>query len=90
MHADCFRVFRVIRGYVSVCSGIVAGALSSGGLGRRFFEYAEYVADRCTEPPFALRTRASEFWNFEKSGGSAVGDERQRKLAPAEGLKVKP
>ena len=78
---------------------IVPGAVAAPGLtasrdrfDRRFFEYAEQVAepDRCTEPPFALRTRASEFWNFEKSGGSAVGDERQRKLAPAEGLKVKP
>jgi len=37
---------------------------------RRFFEYAEHVAepDRSTEPPFALGAGALAFWSFDKSG----------------------
>ncbi len=37
---------------------------------RRCFEYAEHVAqpDRRTEPPFALRICALEFWIYDESG----------------------
>ena len=56
---------------------IVPGAVARPGLtasrdrfDRRFFEYAEHVAEqgRSTEPPFAFGTDALEFWNFDKSG----------------------
>src|SRR2546427_2593135 len=70
-----FGVFRVFRGYIPTvlipaqrersCRPIWLRAR-----GRRFLSDALWIAepDRCTEPPFALGTGASEFWISDKSG----------------------
>src|SRR5437763_1948079 len=74
MHADSrrfFRVFPVIRGYIpSAVTSPVVTAFLQRTKDRRFLsdEHSDAEQWRCTEPPFALRTCALEFWIFHESG----------------------
>ena len=65
----------MIRGYRSGRRSAAGTLGESGQIDRRFFEYAEHVAEqgRCTEPPFAFGTDALEFGTLT-SQGSAVGE----------------
>ncbi len=66
-----FRVFRVIRGYIpSAVTSPVVTAFFQRTKDRRFLsdEHSDAEQGRCTEPPFALRTCALEFWILHESG----------------------